>query len=61
MSASIESRKARMLKAGTFHFDSGRDNLQNLKAARELEREGWIRITEHQFAQHAVYQCEVLP
>lgn len=56
---SMESRQLRMLKAETFHFDSGGDNRRNLEAAADLKKRGLITIRENGYDQFSVFQCEI--
>lgn len=55
----LTARQIRMLKSGTFHFDSGGDNKGNLKDASDLLRRGLLRIRQNVYSQHSVFQCEV--
>ena len=59
MNETIESRQLRMLRAETFHFDSGGDNRKNLEAASDLARRGLITMRENEYSQHSVFQCEI--
>ena len=56
----MTDKQRRMLAAGTFHFDSGGDNRDNLIQASDLARRGLITMREIKYEQHSVFECEVI-
>lgn len=55
----FNEKQARMLKAGKFHFGSGRGDYDNHRQAGELEGLGLITVKVNQYEQEATYDCTV--
>lgn len=55
----LTPKQVRMLEAGTFHFYSGRADLDNHEQAGALERLGLINIEVNQGSQEAAYNCTI--
>lgn len=54
----LTAKQKRMLaETGSFHFDSGGDNADNLRQAYALKIVGYLTIRVNQYSQHATYDC----
>jgi hypothetical protein len=55
----ISEKQIRMLQAGTFHFYSQRDHVDNLVMAYGLAALGFVDVVASELQQETVYNCTV--